>query len=129
MSVEVKLKSSTSSSSSYDDLDDDFDDDESVVSKLAAEEIEQLNSLGVPNSIKHHAVLGAKATVWQFFCVPDVPIESKKRNGQRNQYKSSTHLCLLCLKNISAMEKRGKKHGKMPVRSSKFITRNKSHQE
>jgi hypothetical protein len=108
MSEEVKLKSSTSSSSSYEDVEDDFDDDESVVSKLAPEEMEQLDSLGVPNSIKHHAVLGAKATVWQFFHVLDIPIVSKKRNGQRNQNKSSTHLCLLCLKNISAMEECGK---------------------
>jgi hypothetical protein len=108
MSEEVELKSSTSSSSSYEDVDDDFDDDESVVSKLPPEVIEQFDSFGVPNSIKHHAVLGAKATVWQFFHVLDIPIVSKKRNGQRNQNKSSTHLCLLCLKNISAMQECGK---------------------
>jgi hypothetical protein len=104
MSEEVKLKSSTSSPSSYEDVDDDFDDDESVVSKLAPDEMEQLDSLGVPNSIKHHAVLGAKATVWQFLHGLDIPIVSKKRNGQRNQNKNSTHQCLLCLKAISAME-------------------------
>jgi hypothetical protein len=51
-------------------------------------------------------MVGAKAKVWRFFHVLTKPIDTKKKSRRGKLAKPLTHLCLLCLKQIEAMQKR-----------------------
>jgi hypothetical protein len=78
-------------------------EDESEGSELAEEELDELDSLGVPKVVKHHVIFGAKANAWTIFHKFAKPYETKKRSHHQIILKPSTHLCLLCLKKIALM--------------------------
>jgi hypothetical protein len=74
-------------------------------SKINKEELMELDLYGISSNIKHNPIFGAKAKVWKFFHVLKKLIVTNKKTRTGKLEKSLTHLCLLCLKKIVAIEK------------------------
>jgi hypothetical protein len=102
----IKVEASTQSPHVGSDNAHEGSDNESENSEMNEEELMELESYGVSSNIKHNPIFGANAKVWKFFHVLTKPIPTKKKSRTGKLAKTLTHLCLLCLKKIEAMEKR-----------------------